>query len=142
MREAIPVLAVIQEDLVTEPEQETFIREVREWTSGTYTAGFRTDADLKDRVVHGLHQHELSLAGGRADSSEMLERSRAALPNSAGIGILVVITVAGPARSLIRPADMSALDFGRSLMQEAMFGESAVLRATLDERVATLVVNG
>lgn len=127
IREGIPVLAFIQEDVVPEPDQQKFVGEVRAWTSGTYTAGFRTDADLRDRVVHGLHQHELSQTSGRADPSEMLERGREALPRSANVGTLVVVTVAGPARSLIRPAELDAPQLGRWLMQEAMFGEAAVL---------------
>lgn len=127
LREAIPILAFIQAGVDRDPEQERFVREVQDWESGRFTVNFRTEAELRDQLVGALHRLERSLSSGRADVAEMLERGRAAVPRSANTATLVVITVAGPGRTVIRPAELNAADLQQWLMKEAMFGESPVL---------------
>lgn len=127
VRESIPVLVFVQEGVTRDPEQDRFVDEARKWISGRYTADFRTADELRDRVIQALHQLELTLAGGRADAAEMLQRARAAVPRATSIGTLVAIMVAGPRRMLIRPAELNARELHRWLMEQAMFGEAAIL---------------
>lgn len=61
-RNCSQVLLFIQDGIVRTDNQENFLKEVESWDAGTYRKTFSTPGDLHDRMVHAIHQWELSLA--------------------------------------------------------------------------------
>ena len=48
------VIAFVQGDVEFEAEQADFVQEVREWETGTLTAGFATESELRDAVTREI----------------------------------------------------------------------------------------
>lgn len=123
-----PVLAFVEQGAQREPAQADFVKEVRDWTTGTFTADFRASEGLTDAVVRALHELELSRAVGQVDEAEMLTRAKALIPSDRGgvEGIVTVIVVGGPHQPVLRPAEIENPELSRALMQKALFGEVPV----------------
>lgn len=124
-----PVLPFVQDGVHREPEQERFVQGVRGWASGAYSASFNSPEELRDEVVHWLHEHELRLQAGSSDPAEMADRAKARVPGSTAYGLarLVVVVAGGPSRRVLRPTELSSQELRGWFMQEAMFGSHAVL---------------
>src|ERR1700731_1975948 len=80
-RDRCSVLVFIQQNANFEPEQQGFVSEVQNWSTGHFTATFSTPEELRDQVTAALRDLELSRAVGPVDEAEMLNRARALLPN-------------------------------------------------------------
>ena len=128
-KERRPVLAFVQEGVEHETAQQDFVNEVRDWSSGQYTASFSTPEDLREAITRGLHQLELSRAAGPVDEEEMLARAEASVPAARGFGeaSLSLVVAGGPRLQILRPAELEADDLSDALMREALFGTNRIL---------------
>lgn len=146
-RERKPVLVFVESGIAPEPLQQAFIDEVQDWETGHFRDAFSTPEELKAKVLRALHDHELAIAVGPVDESEMLERARALLPAGSGLvasSQLVVGVAGGPHQQVLRPLELEDPDLARDLQREALFGDHAVLDASAGTEVvidgATLVL--
>lgn len=123
------VLAFVQRDVEREPKQEAFVREVRDWAGGVYTADFSTIEDLRDAVTRGLHDLALRKATGPVDENELMERANALLPTArfGGFSSLTVVVVGGPCQQALRPAQLEDPKLHEKIQKEALFGATAIL---------------
>jgi hypothetical protein len=128
-KERRPVLAFVQESAEREAAQQDFVRDVQDWNSGQYTAGFSIPEGLREAVIRGLHQLELSRAAGPVDEEEMLARAEASVPAARGFGeaSLSLVVAGGPRQQVLRPAELGANDLSDALMREGLFGPNRVL---------------
>jgi Domain of unknown function (DUF4062) len=133
------VLVFEQKGVKPDPDQTKFLREVRDWAAGHYTAQFTTANDLREAVTSALHDLELSRKTGNVDEGELLERGRALIPESHGFGTasLCLVVVGAPKQQAIRPADLEQKAFANSIIQDALFGESPVLQAAQGSKART-----
>lgn len=93
------------------------MKEVRDWSAGTYTNDFRTPEELADGVVRALHELELSRVGGTADEKEILGRAESIVPRErGGEETLTVVVAAGPSQAVLRPSELEDDSFHRALM--------------------------
>ena len=128
-RESRPVLAFVKDNITPVGEQAGFIREVREWEQGHYTASFRDADDLYDKVIRGLHSHLLADASSPVNESELIEQARALVPDGTlgSTTMLVLAVTGGPSRQVLRPAELEREDLRRFLESEALTGADPVL---------------
>ena len=124
-----PVLAFIDEGAEPQGPQAEFIREVRNWETGHYTASFSDAADLRAKVTQGLHQHLLDQAATPLDEDELHERARALIPPHIHThGPLLVVAIAGGSpRQVMRPAELESIELRQFLQDHAHAGPGAVL---------------
>jgi Domain of unknown function (DUF4062) len=123
-RERCPVLVFIQRDVNLESEQEVFVRDIQDWSTGHFTARFSNPDELRDEVTAALRDLELSRAVCLVDESEMLTRARAFLPedrHSVEATLALVIAV-GPKQQIVRPKDLESDDMEEAIAREALFG--------------------
>lgn len=128
-RERCPVLVFIQEGVARESLQEEFIRQVQAWTSGHFTASFRSADELRDGVTRGLHHLLVSRSGGKVDEVELLDRARRSIPPERQVsGIALSLIVAGgPLQQVLRPVELESRTLIDVVKQKSLFGEVAVL---------------
>jgi hypothetical protein len=128
-RDCCDVLVFIQEGVEPEPAQETFIREVRNWSKGLYTENFATEEDLLLAVARSLRDLELHKVAGAVDEQEVMERAIALLPSSrfSGQSSLITVAVSAPCQQVVRPSEIESSAFQEIVQQAAFFGEPAVL---------------
>ncbi|MXW26581.1 MAG: DUF4062 domain-containing protein [Dehalococcoidia bacterium] len=123
-----PVLAFVQEGVDHETRQTEFIREVREWETGTLTSSFRTEVDLRGAVTRGLHLFAVSVASGSIDERELLAIAEGGVDDSTASKFFggepeVVLSLApGPRREILRPSELEDDSLARELQQEVLFG--------------------
>ena len=123
-----PVLVFVQERVDYEVPEAEFIREVREWETGSLTVGFATGDELRSAVTRGLHEHFVSAASGSVDERELLARAEEGVdaPNVSkffgGEPEVVLSLAAGPRREVLRPSELEDTSLARELQQEALFG--------------------
>ena len=121
------VLVFIQGDVELEPEQKEFVREVQDWSAGQYTEPFQTPEELRDLLIHRLHELELARQAGKPDEAEMLQRAEALIPGTNEYRAALVLAVAGgPRQQVLRPAELESEDLSASLAKEALFGKNPV----------------
>jgi hypothetical protein len=123
------VLVFVQQGVQREETQEAFLREVRGWDSGLYTASFTTPEDVRDAVTTALHQLELARSSGPIDGGEMLSRAKEALGRPRGgfgQAILKLVVVGSPAQQVLRPAELEQRDLAREINQQALFGSAPI----------------
>jgi len=61
-RDSTPVLVFIRDGIDPEQLQAEFIREVRGWEHGHFTAGFSNASELRDKVMRAIHDFALEAA--------------------------------------------------------------------------------
>jgi hypothetical protein len=130
-KERKPVLAFVQRGIQPKDRQREFIEEIRGWSSGGYVEGFSTEDELQGHVTRSLHEHQLSLAAGRADEEEMTSRAEALLPPERSLYAsygpsLRIIVVGGPGQTLLGAAELEDPMLERDLKREALFGDPPV----------------
>lgn len=132
-RDHYPVIAFVEEGVDRDPQEKDFVTEVQAWASGLFRGGFTTPAQLKTMITRAVHEWEVSNAAGPPDANEMLTRALGLLPNSErDRGYyqegrqLVVALAAGPAQTIIRPADIERGEFANLLAQLALFGDAKI----------------
>jgi hypothetical protein len=132
-RERCPVLVFIQKNVNFESEQQVFVREIQDWSTGHFTAGFSSPEDLRDGVTAALHDLELSRAVGPVDEAEMLARAKALLPedrHSLGVRLTLVIA-GGPRQQVVRPKNLEAHELEEAITREALFGSYRIFNRRL-----------
>ncbi len=128
-RDRRPILAFVQSGASPEPAQQEFIDEVRSWAAGGLTETFDSPADLKANVTRAVHRHVLATQSGAVDEDEVLTRAEQLVPAARGYGdsSLVVVVAGAPRQTVLRPAEIEAEDFRRTLLATALTSEVAVL---------------
>ena len=137
-RERCPVLVFIQQNVNFESDQQGFMREVQDWSTGHFTSAFSSPEDLRDEVTAALRDLELSRAVGPVDEAEMLGRAKTLLPDdrqSPGARLILVVA-GGPKQQVIRPKDLEAQELEEAITREALFGSFRVF----DRRLGTKCV--
>lgn len=137
-------IVFIQEGVERDERQDAFIREVRDWAGGVYTASFSSPDELRRLVTQHLHQ--LLLTGGISEADALALHDRAvSLASSSesrhtGESARIVLgIVSGPRARVIFPSDLNE-GLAARLHMEAAFGEFAVFdRSSATE---TLFVEG
>jgi len=132
-RDARPVLAFLEDGMEPGPEQLAFVREVQGWEKGHYTSSFDGVEDLQAKVVRGLHDFALANASAPLDEAEVARQSLGLVPQApSGSGTSLVVSVAGgPARQVLRPAELEDAELHRFLLSEALTGTNSVLSLTV-----------
>ena len=127
-RERCDVLAFVHNGVSPEPEQQRFLREVRDWSSGQYTASFSTPDELRNAVTSALHDLELSRKAGDVDEGELITRARELVPSERSFrsASICTVVIGGPRQQVIRPAEIGRKEFANALTQEALFGSNPV----------------
>jgi hypothetical protein len=128
-RNVRPVLVFLQQGVEPELAQAEFIREVRSWEKGHFTAEFRDASELRDKVIRGLHDYVLAHEAAPIDEAELASRARALIPvgRSTAGAELVLAVAGGPLRAVLRPAELESEDLRRFLLAETLTGDQAVL---------------
>ncbi|WP_416407634.1 DUF4062 domain-containing protein [Agrobacterium rosae] len=131
-RDRCPVIAFVQEGIDRDEQEKQFMTEVQAWASGLFRGGFTKPEQLKAMITRAVHEWEIANAAGPLDANEMLTRALGLLPKSErDRGFqegrqLVVSIAAGPAQTIIRPADIERQEFGDQLAQLALFGKAKI----------------
>lgn len=132
-RDRYPVIAFVQEGVDRDPEEKQFVTEVQAWASGLFRGGFTKPEQLKAMITRAVHEWEIANAAGPLDANEMLTRALGLLPKSERDrgsyqqGMQLVVSIAaGPAQTIIRPADIERPEFGDQLAQLALFGKAKI----------------
>ena len=131
-RDTRPVIVFVEAGIDPEPAQAAFIREVRGWEHGHFTAEFHDPTDLRDKVIRALHDYALATASAALDEAELVERAHRLVPSSRNVSgtELVIAITGGPRRAVLRPAELENPQLHRFMMAEALTGEHAVLSPT------------
>lgn len=132
-RDMRPVLVFIQRGVDLEPRQAEFIREVRGWEQGHFTAEFEDTEGLRNKVIRALHDYILANEAAPLDEAELTSRARelAARERSTGRSDLIVTIAGGPLRTVLRPAELESEDLRQFLLAEALTGADAPLTPSL-----------
>ena len=131
-RDRCAVLAFIQRGVDQDPRQEAFVREVRDWAGGVYTADFSTVDELREAAIRGLHDLALRNATGPVDEQDLMQRSSVLLPSTRfnSDSTLAVVIVGAPCQTILRPAQLEDPSLHEKIQKEALFGQTAVLDRT------------
>jgi hypothetical protein len=132
-RDTRPVLVSIQQAVDLEPKQAEFVREVRGWEHGHFTAEFEDVEGLREKVIRALHDYILGNEAAHLDEAELASRARAltSRERSAGRPDVVVAVSGGPLRTVLRPAELENENLRQFLLAEALTGADAVLTPSL-----------
>jgi uncharacterized protein DUF4062 len=132
-RDTRPVLVFIQQGVDPEPQQAEFIREVRGWEQGHFTAEFDDSEGLRDKVIRALHEYVLANEAAPLDEADLAGRARTLVSSGrvTGSTALIVAIAGGPLRAVLRPAELESENLRRFLLSEALTGVDAVLTPSL-----------
>jgi hypothetical protein len=132
-RDTRPVLVFIQQAVNPERQQAEFIREVRGWEQGHFTAEFEDAEGLRDKVIRALHDYVLANEAGPIDEAELASSARtlASSERSTGRPDLIVTIASGPLRTVLRPAELESENLRRCQLAEALTGADALLTPSL-----------
>ena len=138
-RERIDVLAFIQRDITPEPAQVAFIKEVRDWTTGHFTDGYGSDAELRQLVTQRLSDLQVARASGKVEPEELLHRAYdlANRDDHSQEATVSVIFVPGPKQVIVPPSRLDDPAFRTRVQRQAQFADLPIfdrLEAT-DEAV-------
>jgi hypothetical protein len=135
-----PVIAFVQEQVLLDPQQRDFVREVQGWEEGLFRGGFSEAADLKVALTRALHDYELAIAVGPVDQNELIQRALAQLgPTqnsrySSGRATVNVSVAGGPRQSVLRPIEIEKPALADALHQAALFGPNRLFDSSLGVR--------
>jgi len=133
------VLVFVQQGVQREPDQDAFVREVREWAAGANTGSFR-DADmLRDSVTQALSRHERTRSAGPIDLAEIAGRLEAAMAGQrgrSGSPVLCVALVGAPRQVVLTAGQLEDGTLQAELEREALYGATAVLERGARTRTA------
>jgi hypothetical protein len=137
-RDTTPVLVFTQDGIEPERRQAEFIREVRGWEHGHFTAGFSDASELRDKVMRAIYDYALANEAAPLDHAELVDRAQGLLPtalHSGGPGLILAVA-SGPLRSVLRPAELDENVLGRFLLAEALTGSDSVLSPAIGTEVS------
>lgn len=126
-----PVLAFVQEQVDYEPEQAEFIREVREWETGTLTGSFATEDELRTAVTKGLHDHAVTAASGSVNDEELLALAESGVDAERSFRFsanpeVFLSLAAGPRQGVLRPSELEDRAIAQTIQKEARFGAGSL----------------
>lgn len=128
-RERRPVIAFVQEGVEREPDEAALVQEVQGWSKGLFRGGFRTAAELQEKITRALHEWEMANLSGPVDSEALQRAALALMPTSNNRGYassnrpgLALAIVSGPQQAILRPSEIEAQAFRQKLLQTALFG--------------------
>jgi hypothetical protein len=130
-KDSRPVFAFIQAGTTPEPRQKAFIDEVRDWSTGRYTARFNDTESLRSAVTTAVHRWEVESASTKVDPDEMASRALSALPQEdrhfrSSEPTLSISIVGAPRQSIFRPSKIEDPQFQRELQKLALFGDPTI----------------
>jgi hypothetical protein len=121
-----PVLVFVQSGITPEEDEAKLIEEVSGWEGAPYRETFDSPSSLRNAVTGALHRWELSQQARPVDEGELVARALALLPRSAtyaaGSPPLHVVVAGGPARQVLRPAELDDQALQQAMEQEALYG--------------------
>jgi hypothetical protein len=139
-RERRPVLVFVESDVQREVAQQGFLDEVEAWVTGHFRASFSSPAELAERVLRAVHDHELATATGAVDEAEMLARATQTLADQdlrhSAEPRLAFAVAGGPYQQILRPVEIEDTNLARDVQREALFGEFPVLDASKGTEIA------
>jgi len=118
-----PVLAFVLSGVQREAAQDAFVREVRNWDTGSYTANYASPQELATAVTTSLHRLALAQQAGPVDATEMLQRAEHLLspPRSDLRASFSLAVAGGPRVQILRPSEMDRT-LALKLQQRLQFG--------------------
>lgn len=122
-----PILLFVQEGVDPEPRQAEFLREAQGWQGGMFREGFRSAEQLRTLITRAIHSYELSHASAPLDTRALARDAEAMLDElrrdrGQDASILRFALAGGPARQLLRPAELESETLSDAIQQRAMFG--------------------
>jgi hypothetical protein len=129
------VFVLVQKGVSPDASQLTFIREAQDWAAGQYTASFGSPDELRSVLTKAVSRWQLSKAAGPVDAGEASGRAIAQIPAADRHGYrsapTVVLSVVGaPSQQILRPSEYEKEPFGRALIQDLSYGETAIFDYT------------
>ena len=126
-RGAKPILLFVQEGAEPEPRQAELLRVAQGWQGGQFREGFRTPEQLRTLITRAIHGYELAHAAAPLDVEQLSRDAESMLGEAhrdrAQSGPMLRFAIAGgPARQLLRPAELEAEMLADAIQQRAMFG--------------------
>lgn len=131
------VLVFVQEVVQRDADQEAFLREVREWSSGALTGRFRGADDLRDAVTTALGRLERSRSAGPVDAGTIVARLDAATTaerRGSGDPTLHVAVVGAPRQTVLSASQLDDATLQRDLERDALYSDVAVLPRETETR--------
>lgn len=151
----LPVLVMVQKDVEREQLQESFVRKVRIWETGHFTASFSTSEELTMATIKSLRKLEQQGASEPIDSDEILQRALVQLPQPGQLYFyrrishkgpqfkkgyylqtypaqgpqLALALACGPSRNVLRPTDLESPVLSRELQEIALGGPNSLFTA-------------
>lgn len=125
-RGAKPILLFVQEGVEREARQEELLREAQGWQGGLFRKGFGDPAELRSTITRAIHQFELAHAVAPVDAAELLREAERMLGERqrdrghSGPMLRFALST-GPARQLLRPAELERDQLAEAIQQRAMF---------------------
>ncbi len=119
-----PILTFVG-DGNAETDQAELIAEASGWERGLYRASFASAQELGEKVARALHNHALANATAPLNPEALAARALELLPEmrqDRSSALLQFAVAAGPAQSVLRPAEMEAQALTDALQQRALFG--------------------
>jgi hypothetical protein len=135
-KERKPVLAFVQQGVVSDPRETEFVREVQGWERGLFRGTFSTPQELTVALTRALHDVELANAVGPVNQLEVKERALALLPEerrgySSGNAALSLAVAGAPLQSILRPIEIENPTLAEALHQAALFGDRRIFDQSL-----------
>ena len=137
-----PILLFVQEGVTPEPKQQELLREAQGWQGGLFREGFKTPEQLRTLVTRSIHAYELAHAAGPVDGSALARDAADILSRrdggrEHGEPALRFALACGPARQILRPAELEAETLSDAIQQRAMFGSPRIFAK--DQGVETAI---
>jgi hypothetical protein len=130
-----PILTFV-EDVDPEADQRALIDEASGWEPGLFRAQFSSPEQLGDRITGAIHRYELANASAPLDPDALRARALSLIPESRSSYSsprLNLGLAAGPAQSILRPAEIEGQSLRDAIQQQALFGSPAIF----DRRLGT-----
>jgi hypothetical protein len=131
------VLVFVQEGVQRDADQEAFLREVRDWSSGALTGRFRDGDDLRDAVTTALGRLERSRSAGPVDARDLearLDAATTAERRGSGDPTLHVAVVGAPRQTVLSASQLDDAGLQRDLERDALYSDVAVLPRETETR--------
>lgn len=125
-RGAKPILLFVQEGTTPEPRQAALLTEAQGWQRGMFREGFKTPEQLRQLITRAVHGYELAHASAPLDVPALAREAESILSGGTrdqgqGAPALRFALAAGPARQVLRPAELEAEGLADAIQQRAMF---------------------
>lgn len=137
-----PILLFVQEGTTSEPRQQELLREAQGWQGGLFREGFATPEQLRTLITRSIHAYDLAHVAGPVDGAALARDAGALLARggrergNSGPALRLALAC-GPARQLLRPAELESDSLADAIQQRAMFAAPRIFAK--DEGVDTTI---